>query len=403
MLNRTVLIAGAGIAGPMLAYWLRAAGFEPTLVERSPALRTGGYVIDFWGLGYDLAERMGLTADINRVGYHVREVRIVGNQGQRVAGFGTSVFDELTGGRFVTLGRSDLSRLLFEKVGGGTEAVFGDEIVALMERPDGVDVEFKHGRERRFDLVIGADGLHSAVRRLAFGPHERFEHSLGYTVAAFQVAGYRPRDEDIYLMYCQPGRMLARFTMHDWRTMFLFIFDDDSATLPSTLEQQKAMLRERYRGAQWECPRILDELNRAGELYLDRISQIRMPRWSRGRVALVGDAAFCVSLAAGQGSALAMISAYVLAGELARAGGGHEDAFANYETRLRSYVELKQQGAQRLAAAFAPRTRGGLWFRNQVMKSLALPGMARFAVGREIVDILRLPDYVWPRIQELAA
>ena len=178
MKQATVLISGGGIAGPTLAFWLKAAGFAPTLVERAPALRTGGYVIDFWGLGYEIAARMGLAADLDRVGYHLREMRIVGDRGERVAGFGAQVFGELTGGRYVTLGRSDLSRLLFDKI-KDTAIIFGDEIVGLEQHADGVQVRLKHAGERWFDLVIGADGLHSNVRRLVFGPQDRFERQLG--------------------------------------------------------------------------------------------------------------------------------------------------------------------------------------------------------------------------------
>ena len=395
MNNETVLISGAGIAGPTLAFWLKAAGFEPTLIERAPALRTGGYVIDFWGLGYDIAERMGLARDINRVGYHMREMRIVDDRGKRVTGFGTKVFGELTGGRYVTLGRSDLSRLLFEKVKGTTEVIFDNEIVGLQERADCVRVQLKHAGERRFDLVIGADGLHSDVRRLAFGPQHQFEKQLGYVVAAFEVRGYRPRDEDVYVMYGRPGWMLGRFTLHDDRTLFLFVFATDNVSLPATLDLQKAMLRERYGDGKWECPRILDEVDQTHELYFDRVSQIRMESWSRGRVALTGDAAFCVSLLAGQGSALAMISAHVLAGELATAGGRYEEAFGKYEAFLRAYINTKQQGAERFAAIFAPKTQWGLCLRNQVIKAFAIPGLARLAVGRDIIDTLRLPDYRW--------
>ncbi|MGA7657735.1 MAG: FAD-binding domain [Methylocella sp.] len=395
MNNETVLISGAGIAGPTLAFWLKAAGFEPTLIERAPALRTGGYVIDFWGLGYDIAERMGLARDINRVGYHMREMRIVDDRGKRVTGFGTKVFGELTGGRYVTLGRSDLSRLLFEKVKGTTEVIFDNEIVGLQERADCVRVQLKHAGERRFDLVIGADGLHSDVRRLAFGPQHQFEKQLGYVVAAFEVRGYRPRDEDVYVMYGRPGWMLGRFTLHDDRTLFLFVFATDNVSLPATLDLQKAMLRERYGDGKWECPRILDEVDQTHELYFDRVSQIRMESWSRGRIALTGDAAFCVSLLAGQGSALAMISAYVLAGELATAGGRYEEAFGKYEAFLRAYINTKQQGAERFAAIFAPKTQWGLCLRNQVIKAFAIPGLARLAVGRDIIDTLRLPDYRW--------
>ena len=326
-------------------------------------------------------------------------------RGERVAGFGTNVFRELTGGRFVTLGRSDLSRLLFGKIRGTTEVIFGDEIAGLREGADCVQVQFKHANERLFDLVIGADGLHSSVRKFAFGPQDRFEKQLGYAVAAFEVSGYRPRDDDVYVIYGEPGRMLGRFALHDDRTLFLFVFADDVVALPGMfdLSAQKAILRERFGGGKWECPRILSELDRTQSLYFDRVSQIKMETWSRGRIALVGDAAFCVSLMAGQGSALAMTAAYVLAGELSKAAGRYEEAFGNYELRLRAYVTSKQQGAERFSAAFAPRTQWGLFLRNQVIKTCAIPGLARLAFGRDIIDTLQLPEYDWPALAPTAA
>jgi 2-polyprenyl-6-methoxyphenol hydroxylase-like FAD-dependent oxidoreductase len=393
---KTVLIAGAGIAGPALAYWLKAAGFEPTLIEHAPELRTGGFVIDFWGLGYDLAERMGLAREIEGVGYHMRELRIVNDRGERSAGFGTSVLREVAGGRFVTLGRSDLSRLLLDRIKATTEVIFGDEIVDLKEHADRVQVQFKHAKERPFDLVIGADGLHSGVRRLAFGPQERFERHLGYGVAAFEVKGYRPRDEDVYVIYSRPGSMIGRFALHEDRTLFLFVFTDRPSSSIRDLPAQKAMLRERFGDGGWECARILGELDRSSDLYFDRVSQIRMDSWSRGRVALVGDAAFCVSLMAGQGAALAMTAAYVLAGELSKVDGRHDEAFRNYEALLRAFIGKKQKGAERFSAAFAPKTRWGLFLRNQVIKATAIPGFARLTFGRDIIDTLQLPDYGWP-------
>ncbi len=395
---KTVLISGIGIAGLTLAFWLKAAGFEPTLIERAAALRTSGYVIDFWGLGYDIAERMGLASDIERVGYHMREMRIVDDRGTRVASFGIRVFRELTGGRFVTLGRSDLSRLLFEKIGRTTEVIFGNEIVGLQEDADGVQVQFKCGSERRVDFVIGADGLHSTVRRLAFGPQGLFEKHLGYVVAAFEVRGYRPRDEDVYAIYGQPGRMLGRFALHEDRTLFLFVFATDIAHIPAMLDlpAQKSMLHDRFGDGRWECPHILEQLDDAQELYFDRVSQIRMKSWSKGRVALIGDAAFCTSLMPGQGSALAMTAAYMLAGELAKAGGRHGEAFRTYEGLLRPYIDSKQRGAERFAGAFAPKTRWGLFLRNQVIKACAIPGLARLAFGRDIIDTLQVPNYGWP-------
>jgi len=397
MASKRVLISGAGIAGPALAVWLARAGFAPTLIEQAPALRTGGYVVDFWGLGYDIAEKMGLAVEIERASYHMREVRIVGDQGERVAGFGTHVMGDLAGGRFVTLGRSDLSRLIFEKARAGSEAIFGDEIVQLDENADGVRVQFERSGERRFDLVIGADGLHSHVRRLAFGPQARFERDLGYRIAAFEARGYRPRDERVYVLYSIPGRMLGRFALHDDRTLFLFVYAASPADPAAhDLAAQKALLRAQFCDAGWECAHILAALDRANDLYFDRVSQIGMERWSRGRVALVGDAAFCVSLLAGQGSSLAMTAAYVLAGELAAAEGCHAEAFARYESLLRSFIASKQRGAARFAAAFAPKTRWGLFVRNQVIRALAIPGLARVMFGRDIADTLRLPEYRWP-------
>lgn len=395
---KTVLISGVGIAGPTLAYWLNAAGFQPVLVERSRGLRTAGFVIDFWGLGYEIAEQMGMKADLDRVGYHMRELRIVDDRGERITGFGANVFHELTGGSFVTLGRSDLARLLFDKIKAATEVVFDDEIIDIQQHPDHVRVRLRKGGDRRFDLVIGADGLRSNVRRLVFGPESEFETQLGYVVAAFEVRGYRPRDEDVYVVHNRPSRMVARFALRSDRSLFLFVFAARSPMIPLDLPAQKAMLRETYGDAKWECREILGELERADNLYFDSVSQIKMTGWSRGRVALVGDAAFCVSLMAGQGSALAMAAAYVLAGELAKSEGRHEQAFRSYEGLLRDYIASKQKGAARFSAAFAPKTQWGLFLRNQVIRACAIPGLARLGFGRDIIDGLRLPDYDWPAL-----
>ena len=169
------------------------------------------------------------------------------------------------------------------------------------------------------------------------------------------------------------------------------------------LAAQKAMLRERFGGRGWECGQILPCLDRTEDLYFDPVAQIKMPSWSRGRIALVGDAAFCVSLMAGQGSALAMTAAYVLAGELAKTGGQHDEAFNRYETLLRAFIDSKQKGAERFSGAFAPRTRFGLFVRNSVIRACAVPGLAKLALSRDITDRLQLPDYSWPALTPAAA
>lgn len=215
----------------------------------------------------------------------------------------------------------------------------------------------EHGGKRSFDLVVGADGLHSKVRRLVFGPQDRFERRLGYMDAAFETIGYWPRDEDVYVIYSAPGRTVGRVTLRDDCTLFLFVFTVDGVahtTLPDP-PRQKAMPRARFGDEAWECPRILNALDRTTDLYFDRVSQIRMPKWSHGRIVLVGDAAYYVSLVAGQGSALAMTGAFVLAGELTRASGRHVEGHANYEKALRLFINAKQRGAERLLGPSCPR------------------------------------------------
>jgi 2-polyprenyl-6-methoxyphenol hydroxylase-like FAD-dependent oxidoreductase len=395
MRNRSVLVSGVGIAGPTVAYWLLRHGFQPTLVEQAPKLREGGYVIDFWGLGYAIAERMGLRPALEEVGYHVEELRLVDGRGRRVGGFDARVFATLTGGRYVSVARSDLSRLLYESIEGRCETIFGDSATALDETGDCVEVHFAHAPPRRFDLVIGAGGLHSPVRRLVFGEESRFETYLGYTVAAFTTDSFRPRDENIYLSHSVPGRQVARFSLRGGRTMFLFVFATAAADPPEPRDatEQRAILRREFGGVGWECPQILAALDDCDDLYFDRVSQIRLPRWSQGRVTLIGDAAFCPSLLAGQGSALAMTSAYVLAGELAAAGGDHAKAFARYEERLRGFIGGKQRAAQRFAGSFAPRTAFGIFLRNQITRTFGVPWIAKAVIGRTIRDRLPLPAY----------
>jgi 2-polyprenyl-6-methoxyphenol hydroxylase-like FAD-dependent oxidoreductase len=392
-----ILISGAGIAGPTLAYWLAHYGFTPTLVEAAPHLRTGGYIIDFWGAGFDIADRMGLMPELRRRGYMVREVRVVDRSGKRVSGFPTDAFSRTTGGRFVSLPRGDLAELIFHRIEDNIETIFGDRVHQLEQTERGVNVSFASGGQREFDLVVGADGLHSRVRELGFGAEKKFEKYLGYKVAAFAVDNYRPRDELIYVMYTQVNQQVARFAMRGDRTMFLFVFRDEDPGQPESVDAQKKLLRERFGASGWECPQILDALDAGNDLYFDRVSQIRMPAeqglWTRGRVVLVGDAAFCVSFLAGQGSALAMVGAYVLAGELYRAKGNYTDAFQRYQALFWAFVSMKQKAALRFAGFFAPKSTFALFLRNQILRLMAISWIADRAVGRDIADKIELPDY----------
>ncbi len=392
-----VLISGAGIAGPTLAFWLVRYGFDVTLIEKAPALRTGGYVIDFWGAGFDIADRMGLVPAIKERGYAVQEVRVVNKNGKCISGFPATAFIRTTQGRYASIARSDLAAMIYEKIQGKIETMFGDSIAQIEQSENSVRVTFEKAAQRDFDLVVGADGLHSRVRELVFGPESDFEKYLGYKAAAFTVSGYRPRDELTYVMYTQVGQQVGRFALRGDRTMFLFTFADDNASGTDDLQSQKAMLRKRFGNGGWECPQILQELDGASELYFDRVSQIQMnPQrglWTRNRVTLVGDAAFCVSLLAGQGSSLAMVAAYVLAGELYRSKGNYGEAFERYQNLFAPFVARKQKAALRFAGTFAPKSEVSLFLRNQIFKLLRIPWVADLVMGRDLADKIKLPEY----------
>ena len=394
-----VLISGAGIAGPTLAWWLLRYGFEVIIVEKAPCLRSGGYIIDFWGAGFDIAERMGLLPELDAKAYRVREVRIVGRDGNKTAGFPVSVVEGATQGRFLSLPRGELSASIFKKIEGKCEVIFGDAVIRVEQDAGKVRVAFERGAERDFDLVVGADGLHSRIRDLVFGAERDFETYLGYKAAAFALDGYRPRDELVYVLYTEVGQQVARFAMRDDRTMFLFTFADNDrgGAAANDVRAQKALLRSRFGNSSWECRKILDQMDSAPELYFDRVSQIRMHpnrgSWTRGRVTLLGDAAFCVSLLAGQGSALAMVAAYILAGELQRADGDYATAFSKYQELFHPFVRGKQQAALRMGNYFAPKSKFALFLRNQAVNFLRIPWIANFASRRDLMDKLTLPEY----------
>ena len=393
--DKQILIVGAGIAGPSLAYWLVRRGFEVTLAERSPVFRTGGYMIDFWGLGYDVAERMHLIAPMRAAGYEIEELRFVNAAGRRTSSIGGRAFRDALGDRFFSILRGDLARVIFDRVASEVETIFGDGVVAVAHGASSADVTFDSGRQRSFHLVVGADGLHSTVRGAIFGAEERFEQYLGYHCASFAVDSYPYRDEGVYVSYAEPGRQVSRYALRGGGAAFLFVFAEPSKLSIDSHDvvAQKAFLRARFGRDGWECSQILERLDCVDELYFDGVKQIRMPQWRRGRVALVGDAAYCPSLLAGEGSGLAMAGAYLLAAELARVAGDYRQACAAYESRFRSFIRDKQKSAARFAGQFAPGTRLGLRLRDCAIRLMSLPKLGPVLLRRVMRDDLDLPDY----------
>jgi 2-polyprenyl-6-methoxyphenol hydroxylase-like FAD-dependent oxidoreductase len=384
-----IAISGAGVAGSALGYWLDRIGHTPTIIEQAPQFRTGGYMIDFWGVGYQVAKRMGIEDGIRSAGYQIEWLRSVGARGEIKADVDVDVFRRMIGENFTSLPRGDLAAAIYATIDGKVETIFGDSIATVDERDDGVRLTFENSAPRDFELLIGADGLHSNVRRLAFGPDRDFERYLGCKVAACMVDGYRPRDDLVYVTYGSPGRQLARFALRDDRTMFLFIFRADHHNTDATPKEQ---LRNEFSEVGWEAREFLTALDDVDDLYFDVVSQIRMDNWSRGRVLLIGDAAGCISLLGGEGTGLAITEAYVLAGELARVGADYRRAFETHQALLRPFITNKQAGAVRYIPFFATRTRLGLWVRNMGLRMANFVPLATLFAG-SVRDDFTLPDY----------
>ena len=395
MKRKSVLISGAGIAGPALAYWLHRRGFEPVLIEQAAQFCEGGYMIDFWSIGFDVAERMNLIPRLRDAGYLIDSVEFVDERGRIRSALDAKAIRHAVGDRFFSLPRGDLARAIFDTVENKIETVFNDSIAAIHDGADGVDVQFEHGHARRFDLIVGCDSLHSRVRQIIWGSEKEFERYLGYYCASFITTNYPHRDERAYTSYAEPGRQISRYILRGDRTAFLLIFaQEEPLTESSRRKTEKAILRERFADAHWsETAEILARLETCNDLYFDSVSQIRMPAWSKGRIALVGDAAYCPSLLAGEGAGFALAGAYLLAGELQRASGDQVVAYRAYEQRFRAFIERKQQSAVEFASSFTPKTRLGLFVRDLVLRLTAFSPINDWLMRRFVTDQFELPDY----------
>jgi 2-polyprenyl-6-methoxyphenol hydroxylase-like FAD-dependent oxidoreductase len=323
-------------------------------------------------------------------------LKFVDERGRTRSELGSRALRGALGERFISLQRGDLARAIFDTITDKIEIIFDDSITAIREDPSGLDVSFERSSPRRFDLVVGCDGLHSGVRHIVFGSEQQFEKFLGYYAASFLTTGYPHREELTYVSYGAPGRQISRYALRDDRSAFLFVFSQNRpfATHPHQ-GAAKQIVSEIFFNDRWiEIPDILKRMNTSDEFYFDSVSQIQMPAWSRGRTALVGDAAYCPSLLAGEGAAFAMAGAYVLAGELQRANGDYGQAFKNYEKQLRHFIKRKQLSAERFAASFAPATWFGLSVRDFVLRlaDSYLP-FGKWLTRKMVGDSFHLPDY----------
>jgi 2-polyprenyl-6-methoxyphenol hydroxylase-like FAD-dependent oxidoreductase len=379
----TVLISGASIAGPALAFWLRRRGHDVTVVEKSHTLRGGGYPIDIRGTALGVVERMGLLPRLREAHVNTRRITFLNADGSQVASIRPEVISG-GDGRDLEVRRGDLAEILYDTVRDDVEFLFDNSIVALNEHGQGVDVTFRSGLQRTYDHVVGADGLHSAVRALTFGPEEQFHRYLGYCFAGFTM----PNDLGLSheaVMWNERGRAAALYAVGEGESVHGFLsFARTEAPFGAFRdpEAQRALVTEMFAGDGWEVPQLVKAMHAADDLFFDTVSQIRMPRWSSGRVALVGDAAYAPSFLTGQGSSLALVGAYVLAGHM-------EDAPA-YEREVRPFAEANQGLVDVGDAELFPGTAEALAARNAALRErTTLPAEA----GRPEHSAFTLPDF----------
>jgi 2-polyprenyl-6-methoxyphenol hydroxylase-like FAD-dependent oxidoreductase len=337
-----ILISGAGPAGLTTAYWLRRFGFVPTIVERADSLLVGGYKIDVRGSALEVLRRTGIHDEVVAARTQMQAALLVDRDGNTIGEMGGDDFGHRVGDDLEIV-RGTLCRILMSQA-TGVEVIFGDRIESIAQSRDGTKVTFRNSEPRAFDLVIGADGLHSNVRRQVFGDEEGLLRDLGMYLSVFSVPNYLNLDRT-EMQYSEVGRVAAVWSTRDepdTKACFGFAASTLQIDLRDRAEQEEA-LRTVYEGIGWEVPRLLELMPQATDWYFDIAAQVDMPEWSRDGVALVGDAAYCASPMCGQGSSLALIGAYVLAGELAVASGDHRAAFTECDRVMRPFISANQE------------------------------------------------------------
>ncbi|KRD05965.1 hypothetical protein ASE48_17660 [Mycobacterium sp. Root265] len=374
-----VLIVGASIAGPATAFWLTRAGFEVTIVEQAVELRRGGNGVDIRSEALAVVERMGLSAAIKERALVNQGMRFVDRDGQQRVRFAAADVEKMVGSEDIEITRGDLSQLLYSVTESDVEYIFGDSVTELQQDDSGITVAFTHRQSQRFDYVVGADGMHSGVRRLTFGPESSFrvfKHHY-YAVCSTDLA---VGEQHWTTFYNEPGRSVAVHRDGTGHGLINFTFRSGN---PITydyrdIDAQRQLLRDAFCDLGWQVPALLDAADAAPDFYFDALDQIKLPSWSMGRVVLVGDAAYCASPASGAGALLALTGAYRLAGELSSQDASQR-AFARYEAAQRPLVAGKQ--GHLFTYITVPRTRLGIAARNLFLSTPLSRTLPRLSLG----------------------
>jgi 2-polyprenyl-6-methoxyphenol hydroxylase-like FAD-dependent oxidoreductase len=389
-MSQRVLISGASVAGPSLAFWLIRYGFDVTVVERAPGIRPGGYAVDFRGSGMKSLERMGLVEAVKQHETRTGSIVMVNEKDEVIA----RLPDGFTSGELEVL-RGDLARILYDATRQDAAYIFADSIQSITDDGTQASVRFASGREDTFDAIIGADGLHSNVRALAFGDEAQFARNLGYQFAVFTVPdfmslGNRGR------YYAEVGRRVGCFGTpnNGMATASLHFATTRHDYDRRDVASQKSLLRETFSGMKWKTRQILDLMDAAPDFYFDSLSQVRMERWSKGRVVLMGDAASCATPMSGMGTSIAMVGAYVLAGEMKECGGDYAHAYNRYEATMRPFVVEAQKLADGVGW-FVPDSRWKLWFSTKMWSWMPKSTLHKLMIEQptQVANLVPLKNY----------
>ena len=379
--EKKVLISGGGIAGLTLGILLKEKGWEPTIIERDSEMRTDGYIIDFAGTGWDVAERMELIPELRKINYPINAFTYVDKSGRPYLSLSIAKVRKALSGKYTYLRRSDLEHILFERARAvGLTVRFATTIQSLVDNGTEVAVTFNDGVKESFALVFGADGVHSQVRELTFGAQPRFDRFLGYYVAAFSLENHKYNIPNSLAIYEEPNRAMWLYSLGGNKLTAMYVFRHRNiGHVPP--KQRAPLLREVYQGSGWITEELLKDILETEPVFFDSATQIVMPSWSKGRIAMLGDACACLTLLAGQGSHMAMAGAYVLAQELERHDGDHRAAFAAYKKVLMPATVKKQQDAVRMAKFFVPTERSFTPLRRFIEKLIFNDLLIGFALS----------------------
>jgi 2-polyprenyl-6-methoxyphenol hydroxylase-like FAD-dependent oxidoreductase len=396
--SKKVLISGASIAGPTLAFWLTRADFTVTVVERSDTLRLGGQNIDISGPAQQVVQKMGIEAAIRAANTGEVGLQFVGPDNQPKASFPKD--KALTWTQELEIIRGDLVQILYNSTKKDVTYQFGDWIEALDQHSNGVNVTFASGTTETFELVIIAEGTHSSTRKLVFGKEPVFEY-VGLYMAYLTIPRHKSDNKWWRWYNAANSRVLMlRPDNHGTMRASVAFLETEKGYEKLSPEQQKKLLKTKLSGAGWEADRISEAIDSSDDVYLDKIGQIKAPKWVTGRVAMIGDAAYCPTPLTGKGTTLAIVGAYLLAGELSR-HGNHEDAFASYEKRMRPYVEEVQKLPPGIPWIVYPKTSFGVSVLNTfvaifaskpVQKLVSLFTPKSKTNSKQEID---LPDFKW--------